>query len=154
MEYSDNTRLPEQIAYERLENQISWYDSKSVFNQKRYKQIKFAQLLISASIGIIGALRLSIDPAYIISVLSILGIVITTLESVSHLNQYQNNWMTYRSTCEALRHEKELYNSKAGAYTGSLEPWVMLSERVESLVSTEHAKWSTITGTSRILTLL
>jgi hypothetical protein len=30
-----------------------------------------------------------------------LGVVITVLEGMLHLNQYQQNWINYRSTCEA-----------------------------------------------------
>ena len=71
-----------------------------------------------------------------------LGVLITVLEGLIHLNQYQQNWTTYRSTCEALRHEKFAYLAKASPYAGSADPYALLAERVESLVSQEHAKWS------------
>jgi hypothetical protein len=61
------------------------------------------------------------------------------------LNQWQHNWITYRSTCEALRHEKYSYIARSGSY-GDLDnesAKKTLVERVESLVSTEHAKWIT-----------
>jgi hypothetical protein len=40
--------------------------------------------------------------------------VIAVLEGVLHLNQYEQNWITYRSTCESLKHKKYVYLGKAG----------------------------------------
>jgi hypothetical protein len=71
-----------------------------------------------------------------------LGVLITVLEGILHLNQYQQLWNTYRSTCEALKHEKYTYLGNAGPYAGVADPRAMLAERVESLVSQEHAQWS------------
>jgi len=60
---------------------------------------------------------------------------------LQQLNQYHTNWMSYRATCEALKHEKFLYAALAGPYAGSANALALLAERVESLVSQEHAKW-------------
>lgn len=57
------------------------------------------------------------------------------------MNQYHENWISYRSTAEQLKHEKYLWLSKAGPYKDTEAPEVMLAERVESLISREHAKW-------------
>ena len=70
-----------------------------------------------------------------------LGLLITVLEGVLQLNQYQQNWVSYRSTCEALRHEKYVYLGKASPYSEAADPHALLAERVESLVSQENAKW-------------
>ena len=40
------------------------------------------------------------------------------IEAVIHLNQYQQDWLVYRSTAESLKHEKFLYLARAGAYAG------------------------------------
>jgi uncharacterized protein DUF4231 len=63
-------------------------------------------------------------------------------EGLQQLNQYQANWISYRSTSEALKHEKFLFLATAGPYAVALDPRVLLAERVESLVSQEHAKWA------------
>jgi hypothetical protein len=64
-----------------------------------------------------------------------LGVLIVILEGLQQLNQYQHNWITYRSTCEALKHEKYLYLAKAGPYATAGDVHALLAERVESLVS-------------------
>ena len=71
-----------------------------------------------------------------------LGVLITVLEGTLHLNQYQQNWTAYRSTCESLKHEKYVFLAKASPYAGVADPRALLAERVESLVSQEHAKWA------------
>jgi hypothetical protein len=123
----------------RLEDQIDWYDKKSISNQRVYKRIKVIEILSAALIPFLAALKFE----YVTLITGGLGVVITVLEGLIHLNQYQQNWTSYRSTCEALRHEKFTYLGKAGPYGGVADPYALLAERVESLVSQENAKWVT-----------
>lgn len=125
---------------ERLEQQIAWYDLKSIYNQKVYKRIKVIEILAAAFIPLIAALSIP----YTAIITGALGVLITVLEGLIHLNQYQQNWTSYRSTCEALRHEKYVYLAKAAPYAGVPDSYALLAERVESLVSQEHAKWASV----------
>jgi hypothetical protein len=70
-----------------------------------------------------------------------LGAAVVVLEAVQHLYQWQTNWVLYRSTAEALKHEKYLFLSCAGPYASS-DRLQVLAERIEGLVSQEHAKWT------------
>src|ERR1700676_3227017 len=93
-------RLPEADPIrERLEDQISWYDRKSLFNQRMFKRIKMIEILAAAVIPFIAAF----NPPHIGWVTGALGVLITVLEGMLHLNQYQQNWIAYRSTCESLK---------------------------------------------------
>jgi hypothetical protein len=125
---------------ERLEEQISWYDRKSGSNQRAYKRIKIVEIIAAAVIPFAAAFNS--DFHYVAYVTGSLGVIITILEGLLHLNQYQENWTAYRSTCEALRHEKYCFLAKAADYAAAADPRALLAERVESLVSQEHAKWS------------
>jgi hypothetical protein len=125
---------------ERLEEQISWYDRKSGSNQRAYKRIKIVEIIAAAVIPFAAAFNS--DFRYVAYVTGSLGVIITILEGLLHLNQYQENWTAYRSTCEALRHEKYCFLAKAADYATTADPRALLAERVESLVSQEHAKWS------------
>ncbi len=42
---------------------------------------------------------------------------------------------------EALKHEKYLYLARADVYPGSSNPLRLLAERIEGLISQEHARW-------------
>jgi hypothetical protein len=125
---------------ERLEDQISWYDRKSGSNQRAYKRIKIVEIIAAAVIPFAAAFNG--DFHYIAYVTGALGVIITILEGVLHLNQYQENWSGYRSTCEALKHEKYCFLARAADYATAADPRALLAERIESLVSQEHAKWS------------
>lgn len=126
---------------DRLEDQIGWYDRKSMINQRYFKRIKIIEITAAALIPFLSAFRNIPQLAYVSGGL---GVLITVLEGLLHLNQYQQNWITYRSTCEALKHEKYVYLAKAGPYSGSSNPYALLADRVESLVSQEHAKWASV----------
>jgi len=122
-------------GYPRLEEQISWYDRKSGSAQKLYKYTKFAEFCFGALIPFTANINATIT--------AVLGGAIIILEGLQQINQWQNNWITYRSTCEALRHEKYSYMSRSGAFSNLSddEAKKTLAERIESLISTEHAKW-------------
>jgi hypothetical protein len=125
---------------ERLEDQIAWYDRKSMANQRAYKRIKVAEILAAAIIPFVAGSGLP----DVLFVTGALGVLITVLEGLLHLNQYQQNWINYRSTCEALKHEKYTYLGAAPPYANVPDPHGLLAERVESLVSQEHAKWASV----------
>lgn len=126
----------------RLEDQINWYDQKSDYNKRWFKGIKLIEILSAAIIPFSAGSGAS---AYLTGGL---GILIVILESLQHLNQYHHNWITYRSTCEELKHEKYLYLAKAGPYANLTSPEVLLAERIEGLISQEHAKWVSSTQQS------
>jgi hypothetical protein len=64
------------------------------------------------------------------------------MEGCQQLFQWHHNWITYRSTCEFLRHEKYSYLAQSGPYDGLDEEQAckQRAERVEALISTEHSK--------------
>lgn len=126
--------------YGRLEDQIDWYDRKSRTAQRIFKRIKVVEILGAAAIPFLAGLNYPGDKL----VTGGLGVLITILEGLLHLNQYQQNWTNYRSTCEALRHEKFVYLAKAGPYATAPDPHALLAERVESTVSQEHAQWASV----------
>ena len=122
-------------GYARLESQIRWYDSKSGDAQTKYKWVKGAEFIFSALVPMTASISATVT--------AIIGVLVVVLEGIQQLNQWQHNWITYRSTCEALRHEKYSYLGRSGSYDGlnDDEARKALTERIESLVSTEHSKW-------------
>jgi len=123
---------------ERLEDQIKWYDSRSIKDQRYFKAMKIVVILAAASIPFLSGKPFP----YSQWIMGGLGVLITILEGLQQLYQHQANWINYRSTCEALKHEKFLFLAKAGPYAAAADSRVLLAERIESLVSQEHAKWA------------
>ena len=94
------------------------------------------EILAAAVIPFIAALKLP----HIAWVTGALGVLITVLEGMLHLNQYQQNWIAYRSTCESLRHEKYTYLGKASPYANVADPArsVGREDRVAGLAGTRE----------------
>jgi len=127
---------------ERLEDQIGWYDRKSQTAQRRYKILKLTQMVIAALIPLASAFP--IPAAEFKWITAILGLLVLIIEAAQQLNQDQQNWIAYRSTCEALKHEKYLYLAAAGPYANAQNQEkriALLADRIEGLISQEHAKW-------------
>ena len=122
-------------AQTRLEHQIAWYDLRSRQNQRWFKALKICQIVVAAAIPVGAAAS---APVWLIGSG---GALIVVLEGLQQLQQYQQNWTTYRSTCERLKHEKFLFLAVAGPYATASNPEALLAERVEGLVSQEHAAW-------------
>ena len=119
----------------RLENQIQWYDKKSQHNQWWYKQLKLLEI---ASGGLI-TLGAVFQWSY--GVIGCLGFIIVLFEGIQSVCQLHHRWMSYRSTCEYLKKEHSLFYAKAGPYREVDEPEKLLAERIEEIISQEHAKW-------------
>ena len=124
------------FAWERLEDQLGWYDRKSAHHKDWFHRLKVLQIVIAAAIPIVAGAGAG---AWITGTL---GASIVVLEGFQQLFQFQQNWLGYRATAEALKHEKFLYLAHAGPYRDAPAPDAVLAERVEGLVSQEHAAWS------------
>lgn len=123
--------------WDRLEDQLDWYDRNSGRMKHAYQRLKVSQIVIAASIPVAAAADApSIVPA-------VLGASIVVFEGFQQLFKYHDNWTAYRSTAEALKHEKHWFLASAGPYARCADPTRRLAERVERLVSTEHSTWST-----------
>lgn len=134
--------MMDETAYlkERLDNQITWYDKKSQLNQRCYKVIQVSQLIAAASIPLLSGFVLDKEITFKL-LIGGLGTIIAILNGIEGLLKFQENWIEYRTTCESLRHEKYFFDTKTNPYDGS-EPFHLLVERVEALISKENSKWT------------
>jgi predicted signal transduction protein with EAL and GGDEF domain len=133
MDATENGANP---ALKRLEDQATWFDAKSSFSRKRFQILKISQIVAGALIPFTASIS---APAYIASAL---GVLIVVIEGLQSLNQYQQTWISYRSTCEQLKHEKYLWLAKAGPYASAANADAILAERVENILSSENASWA------------
>lgn len=128
--------LSDAPAQARVRDQVGWYDRKSQQNQRWFKRLKVGEIVTAAAIPFAASVS---APLWLVGGG---GAVIVVLESLQQLQQYQQNWITYRATCERLKHEEFLFLAGAGPYAEAGDPEALLAERVEGLVSQEHAAWA------------
>jgi hypothetical protein len=75
-----------------------------------------------------------------------LGAAIAILTGIQSLFRFQEHWVQYRSTAEALKREKIFFQTKVGAY-GDDKAFVLLVQQVESILSAEQGGWVQYTST-------
>jgi hypothetical protein len=126
----------------RLAEEQRWYDARARANQRWYRAIKVAQLVAAALVPVMAGVGVS---AWITGGL---GSAIVVMEGIQQLYQFQEHWIAYRSTWEALRREQHLYDAGAGDYATAASPAALLAERVEALVAQEHARWVSVQETA------
>lgn len=133
---------PEEYINQRLDAQISWYDNKSVSARKWFKRLRSTEIICAAAIPCLaGYTDLSVAAKVAVG---LLGAIVVVLAAFLSLNQYQENWIEYRTTCESLKHEKHLFMTQVDPYDIE-ERFSLLVQRVESLISKENSAWSQYT---------
>jgi hypothetical protein len=142
-------------TWSRLEDQIDWYGRHAAGAQRAYRRLKVVELVLAALIPFLAGFQdnlaavlapsLHLLPAVLIA---LLGVGVVVLEGLQHLNQYHQLWLGYRSTCEALQHEKFLFLADAGPYGATEDKRTHLAERIEELISNEHTRWVSIRARS------
>jgi Protein of unknown function (DUF4231) len=133
--------MPDTVSsFQVITDQRTWYSSKSRTNRAIYKRLKTLQLVLAAAIPVISVAAASDWQRWMSAGL---GALIGILEGIAQLGQYQQNWLIYRATSEALKREEFLHSAGAGPYTGIANPDGVFIERCDAIMSGENAKWLT-----------
>lgn len=128
----------------RYYEQLSYYDSSSKKNQKRYKNIQWILIILSTVTTILAALPKTelFDFKYLIVISAAL---VTILTSGLKTFQYQELWISYRSAMEQLKPEIYYYNFGVGDYgKPGTDKECLFVTRVEQILSKEHTEWPAV----------
>ncbi|NEB01486.1 DUF4231 domain-containing protein [Streptomyces sp. SID13726] len=127
---------PADVTWERLQDQLGWFDRKSGSAQRSFKRLKMATLILAAGLPV--AIAAS-APDWIAAAM---GALVAVIEGAQQLFKFQENWISYRAVCESLRREQYLYLARAGHYADVEDADVLLAEQVEKITSQENALWA------------
>lgn len=126
----------------RYEQQIAWYDSKASENQATYRLLQWSAIILAALTPVLIELDLDAVMGNGFGRLATLtSVLVAILTSGLKTFKYQENWITYRTTCETLRKERHFYDAELGEYSQSDDKEALFVDRVESLISRENTKW-------------
>ena len=127
----------------RVQKQIDWYDKKSIDCQRKYKNFQIIEIIIAAFIPLLSGY--TTNNSIIALIIGICGAVIAIIESITKLNKYHENWVQYRTTCELLRYQKQLFITKSAPYNTAEETIENVFVRnIETIISSENNKWKTV----------
>lgn len=127
----------------RFEDQINWYDKKSKFNKKMYQSLVLIEIIFSVSIPFFVSYANDENPSIKI-IIGILAVCIALIAGLMNLYKFHENWISYRTTSETLKHEKYLFLTKSGVYRekeSKETPYNRLVQRIESIISKENTNW-------------
>jgi hypothetical protein len=123
---------------ERITHLSAWYGEKAHRNRTYYQTLKATQIVFAASIPVVAVSGAGDIQRWTTAVL---GSLVGIIEGFIQLGQYQQNWLLYRATREALKREDFLYSAKAGPYSEARDADTLFVERSDSIMSGESLKW-------------
>lgn len=126
---------------QRVQKQIDWYDKKSGWSQWWFKRLRIVEIVAAAMIPFLTAVPDITNGPRMKYIIGALGVVITIAAGVLALFQFQERWIEYRATSEALTKEKFLFLTKTEPYAGA-EGFAAFVQRVENLLSKENTGWA------------
>lgn len=123
----------------RLEDQIRWHDGKSGWNNWWFKRLQVLAIVCGALVPLV--VGIGDETPLLVKVLAGgLGVVVAVSTGVIGLFRFQELWIDYRVTAEALRGEKFRYETKVPPYD-SAEAFSVLVDRVENLLDRQNVRW-------------
>jgi len=125
----------------RLEEQISWYSTKSTTNKKFYYWFKTIEIVFAAVVPFLIALS---DGECLYKIIAgIFSLFVGIVSGILIVFKFQEKWIQYRATSENLKHEKYLFETKSAIYSTNSD-FKSLVERVEFIISKENSDWTQI----------
>ncbi len=131
---------------DRYQHQVDWYDRKAGVNQAIYNRMQWAIIILAAVTPVLVVFVLDKDlPTGLDHLPAITSAAVAILTAALKTFKYQENWISYLTTCETLRKEKHFLDANLGDYHGGSEESKRATfvERVESLISRENTVWLT-----------
>ena len=121
----------------RYKDQIAWYDKKAIWSHKAYRSFQWTAIILSALTPILIIVGEGWIRWLAVGIAALVAISTTALKTF----KYQENWISYRTTCETLRKEIHFYEAGIQGYDTAEDKEALFVERVESLISRENTLW-------------
>jgi len=129
---------PEDYVEQRVNDQIGWYDRRSIANKRWFKRLRFAEIVVAATIPFLSGFA---DKSLAIKIaIGAMGVFVAVIASLLGLLQLQVHWIEYRATAESLKREKFLFLTQTDPYNKD-DAFHLLVQRVEALLSKENTDW-------------
>jgi hypothetical protein len=133
----------EEYIEKRVQDQIDWYNRKGLSNQKTFKWLRLVEIVAAALIPFLSGILIN-QPALVLIgtvIIGVLGMTVTVIAGMLSLGRYQEHWIEYRTTCESLKKESFLFQTKVEPYNGE-DAFRLFVQRVETLVAKENTNWA------------
>lgn len=122
----------------RVDDQLAYFDSSAIKNQKAYKRLKSTSILCNVLTTMAIALAFTVPEKYKVG-MGILALVLSTVVLATYQwEEFQNygaKWEKFRLVAEQLKSEKFMFLNRAGHYAVSDdEATSRFLETIESII--------------------
>lgn len=131
--------INQETYLKEIEEQIQWFDKKSVYYKKMYLMISTSEIILSV-----------LTPVFFTSASKTLVILapfsaalVAMFSAVLRLFKCQENWISYRSKCQILSTEMRLYATQTQPYRGD-QSFNHFVKRIEAILSDEYSEWRSV----------
>ncbi|MFM2375713.1 MAG: hypothetical protein RLZZ165_810 [Bacteroidota bacterium] len=132
----------DQYLEDRVEDQLSYYNKAASKAKKRFQRLKVVEVVLASFVPFLSALINEDNAGTLKVIVGLVGVGITLLSGVLLVYKFQEDWVNYRSTAEALTAEKFKFLARTGPYQGSDASSIFI-EKVERILGDESQKWQT-----------
>src|SRR5437667_12776924 len=98
---------PQDYIEQRINDQIGWYDRKSITNKRWFKRLRFAEIVAAATSPFPSGFAAKPFPAEI--AIGGLGVFVAVIASLVGLLQLQGHWIEERGTAEELKKDRFVF---------------------------------------------
>ncbi len=127
---------------ERYEDQLEWYEKKAKKNKQIYMYLQFILIVFSMVVPIIIVINYILTTSTVLQWIAIMmSIVVAILVSSLKAFNFQENWVSYRTTAENLKKELVFFRAETGPYINIQDIESLFVQRVESFISQRHTSW-------------
>jgi hypothetical protein len=139
---------PQQYIAERINNIRAWYDKEASKAKRNYLWMRGLTVVGSAVVPVLINIQSSmINMTLITTFISLIVVILVSLESVMH---FREQWKGYRSTEQTLEREYYHFVAAEGAYRGMDEKKAFLEfvDRIEGAIAAENASTLSVMTTA------
>lgn len=136
----------EQYISNRILKQIEWYDNKSLNNQFKYKIFTTISIIISATIPVLTNFLDLKYSKYIKLCIALFSTIATILSFIITLNNYNELWINYRTSCENLKSITYRFLTKSGEFKDldDAKAFELLVMICENYMEKEYKYWKSM----------
>ncbi|KRB42963.1 DUF4231 domain-containing protein [Terrabacter sp. Root181] len=122
--------------WQELTAEFNWYDRAATRSRITYQILKLTALVAGAAVTVLAAI--AAPPALTAS----LAGAIVVLEGAQQMFQLHSNWISYRSTSEALRRHAFLYVADVSPFNDPATRRERLAAFLKDLTARENTSWT------------
>lgn len=128
---------------ERVDDQIKWLSRESSKNQRWFKQLRAAEIVMGCSIAYLVS-HSELVPVQVLT--GAIGVAVAAISGLLSLYRFQEKWVEYRITAENLKREKFFYLTGTAPYDVNNKLQTLVT-RVEAILAVENMQWAESTAT-------